>query len=122
MNTTRLIAALAVSFVASGAAMAQEATYELPQASTSTVTRAQVIAELQQARADGSLRVTEGSTHKSAPFVSQRSRADVQAETRAAAASGELRMLNRESNAFTVAYLQAGTASTTQMATAKTSR
>jgi hypothetical protein len=100
MNTSKLIAALAFSLAASGAAFAQEATYEYPQVSTSTVSRAQVIAELQQARADGSHRVTEGDTHKPAVFVAQRSRADVRAETLAAVASGELRQLNRDTNSF----------------------
>jgi hypothetical protein len=103
MNTTKLIAALALSFAASGAALAQEATYEYPQASTSTVTRAQVLAELQQARADGTLHITEGQTHKPASFVAQRSRAEVRAEAKAAAASGESRLLNGETNAFEVA-------------------
>jgi hypothetical protein len=103
MNTTKLIAALALSFAASGAALAQEATYEYPQVSTSTVTRAQVIAELQQARLDGSLRISEGETHKPAVFIAQRSRADVRAEAKAAAASGEQRQLNGETNAFEVA-------------------
>jgi Domain of unknown function (DUF4148) len=102
-TTTKLIAALAFSFAAGGAALAQEATYEYPQVSTSTVTRAQVIAELQQARADGSLRVTEGETHKPAVFIAQRSRADVRAEAKAAAASGEQSQLHGETNAFDVA-------------------
>jgi Domain of unknown function (DUF4148) len=108
-TTTKLLAALAFSLTASGAALAQEATYEYPQVSTSSLTRAQVIAELQQARADGSHRVTEGDTHKPAVFIAQRSRADVRAEAKAAAASGEQAQLHGESNAFDVAVKPAAT-------------
>jgi hypothetical protein len=123
MNTTRLIAALAFSFAASGAALAQEATYELPQTSTSTTTRAQVLADLQQARTTGSHRVTEGENHKPAVFVAQRSRADVRAETQAAAASGELAQLNRETNSFDGAVHTAATKSeTTRLAATASSR
>lgn len=103
MKTSTLIAAIAVSFAAAVPAMAQEATYELPQPTSSSVTRAQVQAELAQARADGSLLVTEADYQKRAPFESRLSRADVRAETLAAIASGELHLLNSEQNAFSVA-------------------
>jgi Domain of unknown function (DUF4148) len=119
MNPTKLIAALAFSFAASGAALAQEATYEYPQATTSSLTRAQVLAELQQARADGSLHITEGQTHKPAVFVAQRSRDAVRAEARAAAASGESQRLNGETNAFDVA-IQPGAGKTAPAMVAKT--
>jgi Domain of unknown function (DUF4148) len=119
MNTTKLIAALALSFAASGAALAQEATYEYPQVSTSTVTRAQVIAELQQARLDGSYGVTERDTYKPAVFIAQRSRADVRAEAMAAAATGEQNHLHGETNAFDVAVKPAGS-KTEAMAVANT--
>jgi Domain of unknown function (DUF4148) len=119
-TTTKLITALAFSFAASGAALAQEATYEYPQVSTSTITRAQVIAELLQAQAAGSHRVTEGDTHKPAVFIAQRSRAEVRAEAKAAAASGEQNQLHGETNAFDVAVKPA--ANTAETATvAKTS-
>lgn len=100
MKTSTLIAAIAVSFAATGAAFAQEATYELPQPATSSVTRAQVQADLAQARADGSLRVTEADYQKSAPFTSVLSRDAVRAETLAAIASGEVHLLNSEQNSF----------------------
>jgi len=108
MNTTKLIAALALSFAASGAALAQEATYEYPHANASTVTRAQVTAELQQARLDGSYGITERDTYKPAVFIAQRSRADVRAEAKAAAATGEQSQLHGETNAFDVAVKPAG--------------
>jgi Domain of unknown function (DUF4148) len=108
MNTTRkLIAALTVFSAAGGAAWAQEATYEYPQAATSTVTRAQVLAELQQARLDGSHLVAEGQTHASPVFIAQRSRADVRAEARAA--RGETNALSAETNAFEVVATPAPT-------------
>jgi hypothetical protein len=98
MNTRILIAALLAT--AAAAASAQEATYEQPQPVQSATTRAAVMAELQQARADGTLQVTELDRQAHAPFVATRSRAEVQAETRAAAASGELQALNGETNSF----------------------
>lgn len=103
MKTSTLIAAIAVSFAAAGTALAQEATYELPQPTSSSITRAQVQAELAQARADGSLLVTEADYQEGARFESQLSRADVRAETLAAIASGEVRVLNSEQNTFSVA-------------------
>jgi len=102
MKTSTLIAAIAVSFAAAGTAFAQEATYELPQPATSSVTRAQVQADLAQARADGSLRVTEADYQKGAPSESIRSRADVRAETLTAIANGEVHLLNSEQNSFDV--------------------
>ncbi len=99
MNTTKLIATLALSFAAGGAAMAQEATYEAPQVLTSGTSRAQVLAELQQARTTGSLLITEADYQKPAPFVAQRSRAEVKTETLAAIASGEVAALNGEHGA-----------------------
>lgn len=61
-------------------AFAQEATYELPQATTSNVTRAQVQAELAQARVDGSMRVWSTTYNHMAAAKSVKTRADVRAE------------------------------------------
>lgn len=102
MKTSTLIAAIAVSFAAAGTAAAQEATYELPQPASSTLSRAQVQADLAQARADGSLRVTEADFQRSTPFESQRSRAEVRAEARAAMVSGVAQLLNSEPSGFSV--------------------
>ena len=77
MKTSTLVAALSLSFVATGAALANgEATYEKPQVIQSQVSRADVIAQLNQARADGTLLVSEGDYQKNAPFTSQRRRGD----------------------------------------------
>ncbi len=103
MNTISRLAALAVfsaSVAASGAAFAQEATYELPLPAVSTTSRAAVQAELLQARADGTLRVTEADLNRHDPVQSLRSRADVRAETLAARASGELQAVGADDNSF----------------------
>ena len=83
MKTTHLIAALAVSFAASGAALAQEATYDYPQATTSSVTRAQVQAELAAARADGSIKAWSISYNPLALAKSELSREAVKAQRHA---------------------------------------
>jgi Domain of unknown function (DUF4148) len=97
MKTTALVTALslAAAFAFSGAAHAQEATYELPQPAVSSKTRAQVQAEVHQARAAGTLQPTEAGWPQVA-FVPQKTRAEVKAETLAAIASGEVRLLNAE--------------------------
>jgi len=102
MKTSTLIAAITVSFAAAGTAFAQEATYDLPQPVSSSLSRAQVQAELAQARADGRQLVTEAGYQERAPFASQLSRAEVRAETLAAIASGEVQRLNGEHNGFSV--------------------
>lgn len=101
MKTSTLVAALALSFVASGAALAAgEATYEKPEVIKSQLSRADVVAQLNQARANGTLLVSEADRQESTPFVSQRTRAEVRSETLAAIASGEVAALNGETNAF----------------------
>jgi hypothetical protein len=102
MKTSTLIAAIAVSFAAAGTAFAQEATYELPQPVSSSVSRAQVQADLAQARAAGNLLVTEADYQKHTPLESQLSRAEVRAETLAAIANGDVQRLNSEYNGFSV--------------------
>lgn len=102
MNTTRLIAALAITFAASGAALADGATYEAPLPATSTVSRAAVLADLAQARADGSLQATEADFYRAAPFVGQLTRAEVKAELMAAIANGDIQRLTREPMDFDV--------------------
>jgi hypothetical protein len=104
MKTTSLVAALALSFAASGAALAEGSRYDYPQQVPAAKTRAEVVAELRQARADGSLRATEADLQKDTPIASTRSRAEVRAETLAAVKSGEVRELTQDSNAFTIAH------------------
>lgn len=100
MNTRSIIAsALVLAFAAAGAS-AQEATPDVPQPYAGNVTRAQVIAELQQARANGALLVSEQDRQAWPAFASTRSRAEVRAEVAAAAGSGELRALHAETNSF----------------------
>lgn len=96
MKTTTLFAAIAMTLAASASAMAQEVSYDYPQPATSQKTRAEVVAEVRQAAANGTLRLSEGEISREAPFVAQRTRADVRAETLLAIASGELQQLNRE--------------------------
>ena len=99
MKFPTVIAAVATVLAAAGA-QAQEATYELPQPVASQTTRAAVIAQLQQARLDGTLQLTEWDRQAATPSVSTRSRADVQAEARAALASGASQALVSEPHGF----------------------
>ena len=90
-------AVAALSFAFAGIAHADGAEYQLPQPNTSSVTRAQVVAEYLDARAKGQIETGE----RSQPRIeiasgSQRTRAEVKAETLQAIASGELRHLNQE--------------------------
>ena len=98
MKTSTLIAALALTLA--GTAFAQEATYEYPQAAVSQLTRAEVTAQVMQARADGTLRQNELQRQQYAPFVASLSRDEVRAQTLAAAANGELLAASRESSGF----------------------
>ena len=98
------VIAIATSFAAlaafAGSARAEDATYELPQPAVSTKTRAEVRAELLQARAAGTLLATEADFQKQPVFASTKSRAEVQSEVRAAAASGELDAQTGEPQGF----------------------
>lgn len=102
MKFSTLFAAAATVLAAAGA-QAQEATYQLPQPVTSQITRAAVMAELQQARANGTLQATEWDRQAATPSASTRSRTDVQAEARAAVASGASQALSAEPSGFDVA-------------------
>ena len=117
MKVSTLVAAVATVFAAAGAS-AQEATYELPQPVTSQTTRAAVIAELQQARANGTLQVTELDRQAATPSVSTRSRAEVQAEARAALASGASQSLHAEPYGFDGSVAAHGARGTSQLVAA----
>jgi Domain of unknown function (DUF4148) len=93
MNTRTLIAALALA--ATGTAFASEATPETP--FVSTASRADIHAQVLQARAAGLLPVTEADYQRMPALSAPASRAAVQAELQRAIASGELRSLNAES-------------------------
>ena len=96
MKTTTLFAALALSLAAGGAAFAQEIVAEPAQTFTSQKTRAQVQAELVQARAEGKLYHGEVQPERREPFISTLTRAQVRAETLTASVSGELGDLHHE--------------------------
>jgi hypothetical protein len=73
-------AVAALGFAGTTAAMAQEATYDYPLPAVSSVTRAQVQAELAQAKRDGALRVWSTSYNHMAAMKSVKTRAEVRAE------------------------------------------
>ena len=99
MNTRNILALATFAIAAaSGSAFAQEATSDAWMNAASTKTRADVMAELKQARADGSIKAVSAGYLN--PIVSQKSRADVRAEVLAAARSGELERLDAEAYAF----------------------
>ena len=95
MKTSSLFAAIALTVAASGAAFAQEATYDYPQAATSQKSRAEVVADLRQAQAEGTLHIGEADHRAPVRIISTVTRAEVRAQTLAAIASGELAELNR---------------------------
>ncbi len=104
MKTTQLFAAIALTFAAaSGPVLAQEATYDYPQAAMSQVSRAAVLADLATARAEGSLQINEASTSGENRFIAQRSRDGVRAEARSAARNGQIAALTAEPHDFDVA-------------------
>jgi hypothetical protein len=97
-RTSILVAALAIGF--GGTAFAQEATYEYPQAVTVGLSRAAVLADLAQARADGTLQVSEVQWPALPAFVAQKTRAQARGEAIAAAANGELQARTGEPQSF----------------------
>ncbi|MBI5721210.1 MAG: DUF4148 domain-containing protein [Burkholderiales bacterium] len=82
-NTVAIAIATAAFGGFGGQAFAQEATYELPQPAVSTKTRAEVRAELLQARQEGTVLATEADFQRQPAFVAAKSRAEVAAESRA---------------------------------------
>jgi hypothetical protein len=110
MKTYSLAAAAAVAIAVSSAAFAEGASYDHAQPAAGVKTRAEVGAELQQARAQGTLRATEAALQQDTPIAASRSRADVRAEAIAASRSGELREMTEDSNAFTITLAGNGVA------------
>ena len=97
MNTRQRLASVAIAAVAAfsgAAAFAQEATSDAWMNAASTKTRAEVQAELQQARADGSIRFSRAGYIET--LTSTKSRDAVKAETLAARSTGELAHINAE--------------------------
>jgi len=98
MKTSTLFAAIALTVATTGTTFAQEATYDYPQAATSQKSRAEVVAELRQAQADGTLHIGEADHSAPVRTISTVTRAEVRAQTLAAIASGELAELNRSNH------------------------
>lgn len=96
MNTRTLIAI--ASFAIAGSAFAQEASSDAWMNAASTKSRAQVQAELKQARADGSMKTMSAGYLN--PVLNAKSRDAVRAETLAAARSGELARIDAEAASF----------------------
>jgi hypothetical protein len=107
MNTRTLIAALSIAFA--GSAFAQEATIDTTPF-VSSKSRAEVLAELAQARAAGQLQVSEADYVRVPSITAGKTRDAVIAETRAAAASGQLKALNAEAASYLPGPLRSGTA------------
>jgi hypothetical protein len=106
-TTTTLLAAAALAFAAAGSAVAQEAGSDDWMNASVSQTRAQVQAELVQARADGSIKAFSAGYIPT--LAAGATRADVAAGVRAARASGELDRIDAEAWAFGA---PAGTAQT----------
>ena len=96
MNRITRIAALALSFAAAGSAFAESPGLDTQHLSGSTLTRAEVTAEVLQARAAGTLVATEADLNKGEVVLTARSREAVRADTLAAIASGEVQALAAE--------------------------
>ena len=92
MNTKHIFAALLLSTTV-GAAMA-EAPYPAETTFVSTKTRADVVAELQQARANGQLLVSDRDQNVKV-VASTKSREEVRAELAQARANGEISISNQ---------------------------
>jgi hypothetical protein len=104
MNTSTLLATIVLTVATSGAAFAQEATYDYPQAAVSQKTRAEVATELRQALAAAPLISGEATYRLPVRAVSNITRAEVNAQALAAIASGEQAEASRSfQNGFDVA-------------------
>lgn len=109
MNRKSLLslATLSIALIGSGAAFAQEATPDTWAQAAGNKSRVQVNAELQQARADGSIRAGERGYIEPARSVA--SRAAVHAEAVAALRSGEVEVINAQAYAFSPRAVVANT-------------
>ncbi|OZI67977.1 DUF4148 domain-containing protein [Bordetella genomosp. 1] len=90
MNSLKtLVAAVAVSAAFAGAAQAGELDYPAADTSVSTLTRAQVVADLKLARAEGLVATTEqGDVYAARSTTTQVTRAQVRQELSSARAAG----------------------------------
>ena len=102
MNATRqLIATVVLAVVGAGSAIAQEATPDTwIDAATASKSRAQVQAELAQARKDGSVKAWSANYDFVGRTSSAKSRDQVRTEALAARDSGELAAINAEASGY----------------------
>jgi hypothetical protein len=100
MNRKSLLslATLSIALIGSGAAFAQEASADTWTQAAGSKSRAQVVAELQQARADGSIHAVERGYIE--PFTPALSRAQVRVELANARINGQLDAINAQAQAF----------------------
>lgn len=123
MNAYRLTAITAAALAGFiGNARAESPTLEAPPPMTSTLTRAEVVAQLNAARANGQLAQLHAEDGGSAYFARQlatsgKTRAEVRAEVLAARASGELAAMSGEdSGSFHLARVRTATPDATRLA------
>jgi len=123
MNKLTIVTLLVAAAAASTHVMADEA-YPVFAYDTNLQdkTRAQVQAELQQARADGTIHASDTNYDPFVRFMSQKSRAQVRAELAEAQASGEYAALNADFVSPIVRPMAAKTADMSQMAKASKAR
>jgi uncharacterized protein YdbL (DUF1318 family) len=98
MQTKSLIAAVAFAVIGTTPAFAQEATSDAWMAAAATKSRAEVQAELQQARTSGQMRVFRAGYIE--PLKASKSRAEIVAETLAARDNGQIEQIDAEAYAF----------------------
>ena len=118
MNPIAQIAAVVLSVAAAGSAFAEGPieSFAAP-ATVSTLTRADVSAQVLQAQAAGTLAASEADLNRHVPVLVAQSRDAVRSQTLAAIASGEAQALGAETNAFSHPFAPAKRATVlTQMA------
>lgn len=113
MKTTQLFTAMALTLAAASApVLAQEASYDYPQPIVSKTTRAAVLAELQAARADGTLQINESSVGDTSHYIALRNRDSVRAEARQGVRDGSSAALAAEPHGYTLDLPAVGTKTT----------
>ncbi len=104
MKTHSLFAAIALTIAAaSGPVLAQEARYDYAQPIVSQTSRAAVLAELQVARAEGTLQLNEASVGSTSRTLSLNSRDSVRVLALQGQRDGSIAALTAEPQGFTVA-------------------
>jgi len=115
MKKSSLVVALTLAVALVGAAYADDPTPDNNQSVASTKTRAEVQAELAQAKRDGSIKAWSMHYNHLAVAKSVKTRNEVLADLKAAQASGELNALNSEVTGFADAARAVKPAPTTRV-------